>query len=56
MAYKFQVRRDTKANWLAENPILEEGEPALEKPDASSPYTAYKVGDGVTAYKDLPYG
>ena len=56
MAYKFQVRRDTKANWLAENPVLEEGEPALEKPDASSPYTAYKIGDGTTAYADLPYG
>lgn len=56
MAYKFQVRRDTKANWLAENPVLEEGEPALEKPDASSPYTAYKIGDGTTAYADLDYG
>jgi hypothetical protein len=49
MATKIQVRRDTAANWLAANPILSVGEPALE-----TDTNITKYGDGVTHYKDLP--
>lgn len=58
MAYKIQLRRDTKENWLEENPILEEGEMALEgiTPVGGVPtYAAFKVGDGVSSYEELPY-
>lgn len=58
MANKIQLRRDTKENWLAENPILEEGEMALEgiTPVGGVPvYAAFKIGDGVSSYEELPY-
>jgi|GEM_PF-4938753 len=50
MATIIQLRRDTAANWTANNPILADGEPALEKDTGKE-----KVGDGVTAWNDLPY-
>lgn len=50
MATKIQVRRDTSANWTLNDPTLSAGEPAVETD------TGYmKVGDGSTAWTDLPY-
>lgn len=45
-----QNRRDTKANWETNNPVLAEGEIGLVLDDKNS----YKVGDGVTKWNDLP--
>lgn len=45
---RLQVRRDTSANWEAENPILEEGEIGFAT-DAK----AEKIGDGVTPWNNL---
>ncbi len=45
-----KVRRDTAANWTANNPIIAEGELALIK-SATAP--AIKFGDGVTPWNDL---
>lgn len=51
MATTIQLRRGTAAQWAAANTVLAEGEPGMET-DTSS----LKVGDGVTAWNDLPYG
>ncbi|MBD0822655.1 hyaluronate lyase N-terminal domain-containing protein [Aestuariibaculum marinum] len=50
MADIIQLRRDTKDNWAAANPILAQGEPALEIDSKRE-----KTGDGVTPYNALPY-
>ena len=50
MAYRFQLRRATSATWKAVNPVLMEGEPGLEINTLK-----VKYGDGITAWKDLPY-
>ena len=47
---KIQVRRDTFANWQTKNPILAEGEPALEVDTGK-----LKFGDGVSNYNLLSY-
>lgn len=47
---KFQLRRDTAANWASVNPTLGPGEPALETDTRN-----VKYGDGVTAWNSLPY-
>ncbi len=52
MATKFRLRRDTVANWTSANPVLMDGEIAIEM---GSP-RKWKVGDGVTAWNSLPYG
>ena len=46
----FQLRRGLEAAWNRNNPILASGEPgfAIDK-------NAIKIGDGVTAWKDLDY-
>lgn len=46
----FQLRRDVLANWEAKNPVLAIGEPSfvIDK-------FKLKIGDGATAWKDLPY-
>jgi hypothetical protein len=46
---KFQMRHDTAANWETKNPILAEGEQGY---DTTNNYL--KIGDGVTAWSDLP--
>lgn len=48
--YRFQHRRDTGAAWVSENPVLKDGEPALEKGTGRTKY-----GDGVTPWVSLPY-
>ncbi len=47
---RFQLRRDTAANWASVNPTLGPGEPALE-----TDTMLVKYGDGVTAWNDLQY-
>lgn len=46
----FKFRRGTEAAWLKNNPVLAAGEPSfvIDK-------FLFKIGDGVTAWKDLPY-
>ena len=45
-----QQRRDTFAAWTLANPVLMDGEAGHEKDTGR-----WKLGDGVTAYIDLPY-
>ena len=47
---RMQQRQDTLAGWAGENPVLLPGELGLVSDDPN----AYKVGDGVTAWNDLP--
>lgn len=47
---QIQLRRDTSANWTAQNPVLAQGEPALELDTGK-----LKFGDGTTTYNSLPY-
>ncbi len=48
MAERIKLRRDTAANWLANNPVLEEGEPGVERDTG-----IFKVGNGTDAWVDL---
>jgi hypothetical protein len=48
---RFQWRRQSAAAWTAANPTLLPGEPGLETDTG-----LFKVGDGSTAWADLPYG
>lgn len=45
-----QLRRDESANWITENPILWDGQEGYETDTRKR-----KVGDGKTAWNDLPY-
>ena len=45
-----QQRRDTAAQWAAKNPVLLDGELGVVTDNPNS----YKIGDGVTAWNDLP--
>lgn len=45
-----QQRRDPAAQWASDNPVLYEGEMGHETDTGRS-----KMGDGVTAWNDLPY-
>lgn len=47
---QIQLRRDTAANWSANNPVLAQGEPALEIDT-----NRIKFGDGTTPYNSLAY-
>lgn len=47
---KIQLRRDTAANWSTNNPTPSAGEPCFETDTGK-----LKIGDGVTAYNNLPY-
>lgn len=50
MSVRIQFRRGTAAEWSATNPVLAEGEFAIEL-DTDS----FKIGDGVTAWNSLSY-
>lgn len=50
MTARLQNRRDTAANWTANNPTLAAGELGLE-----TDTTKYKIGDGSTAWNSLAY-
>lgn len=56
MARLGQFRRDTLANWRANNPVLADGEFALIAQDPSKPkfYNYWVCGDGTTAFNRLP--
>jgi hypothetical protein len=45
-----KIRRDTAANWQANNPVLAEGEFGYETDTGR-----LKIGDGTTAWNSLPY-
>lgn len=47
---KIQLRRDTAANWTTNNPTPASGEPCFETDTGK-----FKIGDGATAYNNLPY-
>lgn len=47
---RFQVRRDTAANWASVNPVLLDGEYGRE-----SDTDKVKIGDGVTVWNALAY-
>jgi len=47
---QIQLRRDSFANWTAQNPVLAQGEPAYEADTGK-----LKFGDGVSSYNLLPY-
>jgi len=49
---RIQLRRDTATNWSTSNPVLLEGELGIE---LDSTRNRIKIGDGVTAWNDLPY-
>ena len=48
---KLQFRRGPAADWTATNPILAAGEMGLETDTEQ-----FKIGDGSTHWRDLPYG
>ncbi|MBG7617759.1 MAG: hypothetical protein IZT57_05250, partial [Chloroflexi bacterium] len=48
MSERFKLRRDTDANWTANNPVLGEGEPGFAIDTG-----ILKIGDGVTAWFEL---
>jgi hypothetical protein len=50
MTTRIKFRRDTAANWTAENPTLALGEPGFEQ-DTNK----LKIGDGETAWTLLDY-
>lgn len=50
MAYRIQFRRDTSSNWLANNPILLQGEFGYELDTGFA-----KIGDGSTNWSSLDY-
>lgn len=47
---KIRLRKDTAANWTANNPILADGEAGIE-----SDTNKFKFGNGSTAWNDLTY-
>lgn len=50
MANRIQFRRDTSVRWTEVNPILMEGEIAIETDTHKM-----KIGDGVNAYVNLSH-
>lgn len=50
MASRIQLRRNSAANWVTDNPVLAVGEPGMET-DTSR----IKVGNGTLTWNDLPY-
>ncbi len=47
---QIQIRRDTSANWVSANPILDSGELGLNEDNGR-----VKVGDGTSAWNTLLY-
>lgn len=50
MAVQIQLRNDTAVNWLAEDPILAQGEVGVELDTSRT-----KIGNGIDEWSDLPY-
>lgn len=57
MFVKIRPRRSTKAEWEVVDPVLKEGEFAIELPDAGagSGLCKMKIGDGYTKWSELGY-
>jgi hypothetical protein len=55
MATQIQLRRDTAANWTANNPILAEGEKGIETDGLGTSTVLSKIGNGVDDWNTLPY-
>ena len=57
MYAKIRPRRSTAAEWSILNPVLAEGELAIEVPDSGvgTGLSKFKIGDGYTQWNDLPY-
>lgn len=55
---KVRPRRGTKSEWESANPILLDGELAIQIPNngIGSGDIKIKIGDGVTEWNKLPYG
>lgn len=51
MAVLIQLRRATKSQWTAANPVLSSGEVVVETDTRQ-----VKIGNGSTSYNSLPYG
>jgi hypothetical protein len=47
-----KIRRDTEKRWIEYNPILENGEPAI---NLDLKENNLKIGDGKRNWNDLPY-
>lgn len=56
MAILGQFRGDLLSEWERVNPVIHDREFVLVKESVNGPWTAYKVGDGVNKFSDLPYG
>ena len=50
---RFKNKRDTSANWTANDPVLLNGEIIIV--DTASGEIRYKVGDGTKKYSQLPF-
>ena len=58
MSYaKIRPRRSTATEWTLSNPVLMEGEFAVEFPDSGigTGLCKFKIGDGFKAWTELPY-
>lgn len=51
MSVQVQLRRGTAAQWNLANPILAQGEMAVELDTHQ-----FKIGNGIDTWSDLPYG
>jgi len=49
---RIQLRNDSASAWASANPVLLEGEIGIE---IDSTRNRIKIGDGSTAWNDLPY-
>ena len=50
---RIQLKKDTSANWTANNPVLLNGEIAIVVTNAGE--TRFKVGDGTSSFTALPF-
>ena len=53
LADKIQLRRDSLANWTAQNPVLDAGEVGIVLDNFNGRPSLYKIGDGYTAWNQL---
>ena len=51
---KISLRTDDLSNWTSSNPVLRSGELAVVN-DISAGFTRFKVGNGVSAFNQLPF-
>ncbi len=49
---RIQLRYDTSANWIENDPVLKAGEAAIQTDESQ---VTIKIGDGVSTYTALPF-